>query len=97
MTNNDLDPFIENFDSEKTLNHLSLEEINTWVKSENCHPVPDGFDANGYHYKIVCEKIESPVIFCENNRIEGTVRRSVDLTRWREFVSKVKSLNQANL
>lgn len=95
MTNTN--PYIENFDSEKALNHLSLEEINTWMKSENCHPVPDGSDADGYHYKIVCEKIESPVIFCENNQAEGTVRRSVDVNLWREFIDKVRSRDQANL
>jgi hypothetical protein len=83
---------VENLDSEKASNHLSLEEINTWMKSESCHPVPDGFDVDGYHYKIVCEEIESPVIYCEHNRPEGTVRRSVDKTLWREFISKVKSL-----
>lgn len=92
MTNNHQNPFVESFDSEKTLNHLSLEEINGWIKSESCHPVPDGFDENGYHYKIVCEEIESPVIFCENNRAQGTVRRSVDISLWKEFISKVKLL-----
>jgi hypothetical protein len=97
MTNTYHDAFTENFDSEKTLNHLSLEEINTWVKTEICHPVPDGLDANGYHYKIVCEEVVSPVIFCENDRTAGTVRRSVDLVLWREFIDKVKSLNQTNL
>lgn len=70
-------PYVEHFDTEKTLNHSSLEKINDWVKSENCHPVPDGFDAAGYHYKIVREEVESPVIICENNRSEGTVRRSL--------------------
>lgn len=91
MTNNNEAPFVENFNSEKALNHLSLEEINGWMKSEFCHPVPDGVDENGYHYKIVCDDVESPVIFCENNRVEGTVRRSVDLNLWKEFISKVKS------
>lgn len=95
MANTKLDPFIENFDSVKTLNHLSLEEIDTWMKSESCHPVPDGFDENGYHYKIVCEEVESPVIFCENNRTEGIVRRSVDLVLWKKFINRVKSLENA--
>lgn len=91
MTNIYSEPFVENFDAEKVLNHLSLEEINSWVKKESCHPVPDGVDANGYHYKIVCGEVESPVIFCENNVAEGTVRRSVDLTLWKEFINKVNS------
>lgn len=86
------EPLVENYESEKVLNHLSLEEINNWVKSESCHPVPDGVDENGYHYKIVCGEVESPVIFCENNRAEGVVRRSVDLNLWKEFIHKVESV-----
>lgn len=92
MTNHYSEPFVENFDSENSLNHLSLDEIDKWVKNESCHPVPDGFDENGYHYKIVCDEVESPVIFCENNRAEGTVKRSVDLNLWKEFISRVKSV-----
>ncbi len=90
------DLIVENFDAEKSLNHISLAEIDKWVKDEFCHPVPDGIDSDGYHYKIVCEDIESPVIFCQNNRAEGTVRRSVNLKRWKEFVHKVKSLTKSN-
>ncbi len=87
---------VHHFDSGKTLNHISLAEIDKWVKTETCFPVPDGVDADGYHYKIVCEEIESPVIFCENNHAEGTVRRQVDAKLWKDFIIKVQSLNTAN-
>lgn len=79
-------------DYEKVLGHLSLNEIDEWIKDDFCVPVPINSDPNNYHYKLVCPDIESPKVRCEHNRDEGTVRRSVDKKEWEDFIEKVRQM-----
>jgi hypothetical protein len=58
---------------------LPFDDNGRLLKDEHCHLVPGGADANGYHYKIVCNDIESPVITYRKYAAEGMSRRSVDI------------------